>query len=279
MAARTTGPAGGGLPEIIDRPGVPGGFRLDGVDVDGQPAAALGGGAYRLSSGDHLDPGQERQDRITVHYAVEPNAIMASGRDALGSCDGGNDSDPTRGLCDKVTMEDDADGPENNDACTTAELRGSLSWEKVDAEGNLLAGSSWQVQGGYDTQNWTTVEGCTGDCRPGECADQDPEPGRFRIDGLGLFHYWIKELNAPEGYDKFSTATCVFPSIRVGGLSARLEPRSTGGSPRSCWSMTGGRSSTTPRARSCGGRTMTPESRWPAPSGTSGAVRARSSST
>lgn len=188
MAARTTGPAGGGLPEIIDRPGVPGGFRLDGVDVDGQPAAALGGGAYRLSSGDHLDPGQERQDRITVHYAVEPNAIMASGRDALGSCDGGNDSDPTRGLCDKVTMEDDADGPENNDACTTAELRGSLSWEKVDAEGNLLAGSSWQIQGGYDTQNWTTVEGCTGDCRPGECADQDPEPGRFRIDGLGLFY-------------------------------------------------------------------------------------------
>lgn len=108
------------------------------------------------------------------------------------------------------------------------------SWEKVDAEGNLLAGSSWQIQGGYDTQNWTTVEGCTGDCRPGECADQDPEPGRFRIDGLGLFHYWIKELNAPEGYDKFSTATCVFPSIKVGGLSARLEPRSTGGSPRSC---------------------------------------------
>lgn len=235
MTARTTGPAGGGLPEIIDRPGVPGGgFRLDGVDVDGQPAAALGGGAYRLSSGDHLDPGQEKQDRITVHYAVEPNAITASGRDALGSCDGGNDSDPTRGLCDKVTMEDDADGPENNDACTTAELRGSLSWEKVDAEGNLLAGSSWRIQGGYDTQNWTTVEGCTGDCRPGECADQDPEPGRFRIDGLGLFHYWIKELNAPEGYDKFSTATCVFPSIKVGGLSARLEPRSTGGSPRSC---------------------------------------------
>lgn len=140
----------------------------------------------------------------------------------------------TRGLCNKVTMEDDADGPENNDACTTAELRGSLSWEKVDAEGNLLAGSSWQIQGGYDTQNWTTIEDCTGDCRPGEYADQDPEPGRFRIDGLGLFYYWIKELNAPEGYDKFSTATCVFPSIKVGGLSARLEPRSTGGSPRSC---------------------------------------------
>ena len=138
----------------------------------------------------------------------------------------------TRGLCNKVTMEDDADGPENNDACTTAELRGSLSWEKVDAEGNLLAGSSWQIQGGYDTQNWTTIEDCTGDCRPGEYADQDPEPGRFRIDGLGLFYYWIKELNAPEGYDKFSTATYVFPSIKVGGLNARLEPRSTGGSPR-----------------------------------------------
>ena len=95
VTARNTGSAGGDLPEIIGHPGVPpGGFRLNGVDVDEQPAVALGGGAYRLGSGDHLDPGQEKQYRVTVHYAVDPNAITASGRDALGSCDDGNDPGP-----------------------------------------------------------------------------------------------------------------------------------------------------------------------------------------
>ncbi|WP_126464223.1 SpaA isopeptide-forming pilin-related protein [Propionibacterium australiense] len=233
VTARNIGTAGGDFPEIIDHPGIPTeGFRLSGVDVDGQPAAPLGGDAYRLSSGDYLDPGQEKQYTVTVRYAVEPNAITASGQNALGSCADGDDPDPTKGLYNKVTMEDDADGPENNDACTPAELRGSISWEKVDADGNLLAGSSWQIQGGYDTQNWTTIEDCTGNCQPGGYADQDPESGKFRIDGLGLYYYWIRELNAPEGYDKFSTATYVFPSIRVGALGVRLEPRSTGNNPR-----------------------------------------------
>lgn len=88
---------------------------------------------------------------------------------------------------------------------------GSLTWNKVDAHSEPLAGSVWEIEGPTpDTMKepqggWIPQAGRIEDCvaeSAAECtgADIDPEAGKFKVAGLPTGEYVLKEVEAPEGY-------------------------------------------------------------------------------
>lgn len=100
---------------------------------------------------------------------------------------------------------------------------GSISWTKVDEDGQtLLGGSSWILEG-PGVPNGTEILDCVTEagCGDGQYVDQDPVSGQFRVTGLQWGRYSITEKSAPKGYqvlaDKFS-----FPEINADSLHVTL---------------------------------------------------------
>lgn len=80
----------------------------------------------------------------------------------------------------------------------------TISWNKVDEQGNLLEGSTWGVykskQDAIDEQNALYPSVKDNDIPSG---DWNPTAGKFRVDSLEPnARYFLKELTAPAGYEK-----------------------------------------------------------------------------
>lgn len=86
---------------------------------------------------------------------------------------------------------------------------GSLRWNKVDPEGNLLSGSEWKLVGPGDEGSVgteTVIKDCTSaECKPpveGALYDQNAKPGVFQVNGLDWGSYTLTETKAPTGFVK-----------------------------------------------------------------------------
>lgn len=80
----------------------------------------------------------------------------------------------------------------------------TISWNKVDEQGNLLEGSTWGVykskQNAIDEENALYPSVKDNDIPSG---DWNPTAGKFRVDSLEPnARYFLKELTAPDGYEK-----------------------------------------------------------------------------
>lgn len=77
--------------------------------------------------------------------------------------------------------------------------RGSVSWSKVDENGELIAGSEWKLAGPDPSTDSIVIADNTGQSDY-EGPDTDPAPGRFRVGDLRLGKYSLSETRAPDGY-------------------------------------------------------------------------------
>ncbi|MFI5504828.1 SpaA isopeptide-forming pilin-related protein [Corynebacterium kutscheri] len=215
-----TGEAPGKSPEVFDFPQTPQGFELESFFADGkQVQLGADGKSYLVTSGDQLDVGASKEHIIGIKYNIELTDVDI---EALGQCSDDEESpDPEQGIYNLVTMKDDTDGPENNDACTTAkDRRGIVRWKKVDAATNSpLAGTEWTISNGALGGKKIVIADCV--AAPDEhqkCViqpqgdedvyfDADPNPGSFVVIGLPATtqsRYRLTETKAPEGYAPIS---------------------------------------------------------------------------
>ncbi|MGJ3507276.1 SpaA isopeptide-forming pilin-related protein [Enemella sp. A6] len=108
---------------IQDRPQVPLGFRITGVTVDGGPATLNPDGTITLAAGGvTLPAGRSTIYTIAITYAVDQSRFTDESVEWLGECATGTPPDPRRGIYNLVEMADDADGPDNNDACVPVDV-------------------------------------------------------------------------------------------------------------------------------------------------------------
>ena len=127
------------------------------------------------------------------------------------------------------------DGPAN---ATVEFVSGSLSWNKVDADGgSLLPGSEWELVGPdpatavTPTDGWpigavtdcvaTSAEDCEG-------LDRDPVAGQFLVEGLPAGTYTLTETVAPVGYELLAdeytaTITAAVPVAAFGDDDGNIE--------------------------------------------------------
>lgn len=86
--------------------------------------------------------------------------------------------------------------------CTENPLLGGVIWQKVDADGNALAGSEWLLTGpGGASPASVAVTDCI-ESSAANClgADKDSRAGHFEISGLDWGSYLLEETKAPPGY-------------------------------------------------------------------------------
>ncbi|GAA1789268.1 hypothetical protein GCM10009768_17880 [Leucobacter iarius] len=82
---------------------------------------------------------------------------------------------------------------------------GSLSWKKVDPNGQALGGSEWTLTpkpvGGAPVGPTLTITDCVA-AAPTACTgpDTDPTAGRFALSGLAYGSYELRETRAPAGF-------------------------------------------------------------------------------
>lgn len=109
-----------------------------------------------------------------------------------------NKRQPVAGTGSGLNVPDLQPGEKLTCVVTNKQLPGSVVWEKTDASGTYLAGSEWSVT--TSQQGVIAVQDCVnaGACRSG--GDRDPQPGRFRLEGLKWQNLSLEETVAPPGY-------------------------------------------------------------------------------
>ncbi|WEV41984.1 CshA/CshB family fibrillar adhesin-related protein [Bifidobacterium sp. ESL0682] len=110
---------------------------------------------------------------------------------------------------------------------------GTLAWSRLDQySGALLPGSHWQLHGPkgevVDVSD-CTAEVCTG-------VDQDPTPGKFKVNGDGWGGWTIAETQAPAGYLPTAPQKLTLDPNDPAGLEAGLHKSTIfeNGDPVSC---------------------------------------------
>jgi hypothetical protein len=81
------------------------------------------------------------------------------------------------------------------------QLRGGVTWQKVDPQGNLLGGSIWKIVGPLPATTEFEVTDCVADSAP-ECTgrDKNPAQGTFLVTDLPSGEYELIETSAPAGF-------------------------------------------------------------------------------
>lgn len=230
---------------VYDTPNVPTGFTISGFTVDGVETAQDSSGQYLISQGVTLDKEQSQSFTIVVTYTFDMSQETAEGIQNLGTCQTGENPDSTKGFYNAVDMENDEDGPANNNACTIA--TGEASWEKDDPLGNHLGGATFRLGGnqvdigsGIANSSKADIPDCTteGACSSAAYQDQDPRPGYFHIVGLPLVTeawedgaaegpgLYLTERKSPDNYDRNEDqSTRLYFTYDVSTMSYRLSSR------------------------------------------------------
>ncbi|PWI27481.1 hypothetical protein CAY35_06700, partial [Pseudoglutamicibacter cumminsii] len=120
---------------VTDTPSVPEGFKLEGATVDGE-AVEITDGTFTVTDGVKLAAGKEKQFEVVLSGTYEADKADWV---AVGECDVTGEGDPAKGLFNKVTMEGDSDGPENNDACNPVGKDPSFKVKKDSASAGAKA--------------------------------------------------------------------------------------------------------------------------------------------
>ena len=101
----------GVFPDVTDIPAERAGFEVAGVTVDGKPV-----GKPYVIAGEELAVGESKTFAVVVEYKVaDADSVEWEQVNECVASEGGQD--PERGLFNKVTMDGDSDGSENNIAC------------------------------------------------------------------------------------------------------------------------------------------------------------------
>ncbi|GAA2038396.1 hypothetical protein GCM10009720_18570 [Yaniella flava] len=130
-------------------------------------------GDYTISEffGDNMAPGDAGYDLTDITCTADGQDIPVAG-------DG------------SVTLEDRT---ATECVLTNADQPGTVVWQKVDTDGNQLAGSEWQLTGPEGFGEVPITDN-------GE-HDADDRDGYFRVEGLHWGQYTLEETVAPDGYE------------------------------------------------------------------------------
>ncbi|WP_369683164.1 hypothetical protein [Pseudoglutamicibacter cumminsii] len=120
---------------VTDTPSVPEGFTVTGATVDGK-AVELVDGSFTITDGVKLAAGKDKQFEVVLSGTYEAGKADWV---AVGECETEGEGNPDKGLFNKVTMEEDSDGPENNDACNPVSKDPSFKVKKDSAEAGATA--------------------------------------------------------------------------------------------------------------------------------------------
>lgn len=220
VTVSNTGSMEGTTQAIYDIPSTMSGFTITSVSVDGQEISqdAPDSGRYLLSDGVALNKDESKTYTVQVTYAVNLAELSPDGLERLGQCQVGENPQPSLGFYNAVEMDNDEDGPANNNACTTGSARADMSWEKTDGSGTPLVGSTFRLYADADviqlpgTSGYVTVRDCVFGSCPAESTglnDRDPRPGYFLIKDLPVpaedaVLPYLRETVAPKGYEKIA---------------------------------------------------------------------------
>ena len=112
VTVRNTGPFEGAIPRVTDTPMLPDGFEFKKVLVDGADTN-FKNGAFPVTQGEKLAPGASKSFKVVISGTYEAAEVDWA---AVASCEAG-DGGTAGGLVNRVTMDGDTDGTENNTAC------------------------------------------------------------------------------------------------------------------------------------------------------------------
>ncbi|MGL5405741.1 MAG: DUF7507 domain-containing protein [Propionibacteriaceae bacterium] len=127
VTAHNNGPVSGQHPAIVETPEAPAGFTIDKVTVGGTELTA----PYTIAPA-ALEPGASTSYTVAVTYKVDQAAVKDW--PSLGECKNDGAGDASKGLFNKVAMEGDTDGPDNNDACTPVTATPTFKVSKSTAQ-------------------------------------------------------------------------------------------------------------------------------------------------
>nr|WP_219401384.1 DUF11 domain-containing protein [Pseudoglutamicibacter albus] len=143
VTVSNAGDAAGTSKAVIDTPSVPEGFTVTGAEVDGK-AVEITDGSFTVTEGVKLKAGKAKTFTVTLIGDVAKSGVDWA---AAAECELTGEGNPAKGLFNKVAMENDSDGPDNNDACVPVvppappEGPGDLSKTGADVLGIIGAGA------------------------------------------------------------------------------------------------------------------------------------------
>ena len=145
VTVSNTGVVAGTSKAVTDTPSVPEGFTISGATVDGE-AVEITEGTFTVTEGVKLKAGKAKTFTVTLTGDVAKSGVNWV---AVGECETVGEGNPAKGLFNKVTMEGDSDGPENNDACVPVIKEGKPAFKvKKDADTKSVAtaeGKTWKA--------------------------------------------------------------------------------------------------------------------------------------
>lgn len=207
----------GTSPEIFDTPSAPDGFTPETLSVGDTQVQPVSPGRWRISPGEKIPANGSVTLTIKVVYSVDSSKFTYQVLNDVGRCQTGANGNPKLGFYNAVEMNDDADGTENNNACSTGKPTATMSWEKADESGTLLNGSEFTLHANGSVlkdsvaADGTLIRDCAGSscaASAGQFIDRDGTAGKFLLQNLPVPQKaddpmpYVVETKSPEGYAK-----------------------------------------------------------------------------
>ncbi|MDO7035285.1 hypothetical protein, partial [Pseudomonas sp. DKN 2792] len=120
---------------MTDTPSVPEGFTVTGATVD-REAVEITDGTFTVTDGVELAAGKDKVFEVVLSGTYEADKADWV---AVGECEVEGEGNPKKGLFNKVAMEGDSDGPENNDACNPVSKDPAFKVKKDSASAGAQA--------------------------------------------------------------------------------------------------------------------------------------------
>lgn len=141
---------------------------------------------------------------VRVQETQQPGYAFAGGSCVITAADGTTTRSQTLTAADAV-LSGLAAGESALCTFVNKPLAGTVTWQKVDDAGGVLAGSEWALTG-PGVPDGTRISDCVvSPCPAGPFTDQDPAPGNFRVADLVWGDYTLTESNPPAGFVRDDT--------------------------------------------------------------------------
>ncbi|AOZ71968.1 hypothetical protein BK816_00560 [Boudabousia tangfeifanii] len=209
VTVANSGTAAGNPGNVTDTVSAPAGFTITDVAVDGKSQGK--NATFTLAPGE-LASGALKSYQVTV--SLQADSLEAV-KNIAGECNTQGEGTPGGGFFNRVAMENDSDGPDNNDACIPVKPRPvahlKLVKQIVDQDGRVInsqvpndLGHFSLAASGYTAENMNPLGGATGQAKPNEgvAVDQDVFAGRYALSET------ITEPGGVAGYYQSGNWTC-----------------------------------------------------------------------